>query len=118
MKKLMFALVTFGMIISQSSGFDVCAGDFLEKYEFKLGYYDTELGLTDTKTLVNWNYCSIDDCKKLEKEYKEIEKSEEASAYSNFLQKGKANGHYLNIGINAYMNYLDAIEVCGGETKK
>ncbi len=120
MKKI---IVAFGVIVSQSIAYDVCAGDFLEKYERLLETYEEE------KKPFDWSYCEVD-CKKIKKELERIKKSKgynKASAYSSLLYAaGDALTKLANSKLDKYekllssadADYYTVKENCGGISKQ
>lgn len=113
MKKFIFTLVILGVIVSQSIAYDVCNGDFLEKYEWRLETYEEEKPF-------DWSYCEVD-CKKIKKEFERIEKNKgynKAYAYSSLANSIKLGNKYEKLLSSADVDYYTVKKNCGGISKQ
>lgn len=137
MKKI---IVAFGVIVSQSIAYDVCAGDFLEKYEKTLDImYDTlSSSLCGNRTCEDY----VKKIKAMQKRDKEVRKSKKTDLltpqedadlliimnipdlmdYPQHLQAAEKLAKSMGIRLEKIMtsvfsNYYEAVEICGSSKK-
>lgn len=106
MRNLIFALFAFGAMASQSIAFDVCAGDFLEKYEKELETY---------KAKEYYDNCDWD-CDKMKKK---LEAKKGKDAFHRITTMNVLPSYeFGNFATGLISDYKRAEISCGGVSKK